>query len=114
MPPWLYITVTLLVGFATAVLAYRMLFRDFGHFMECLRVTSQSNWVTWHRRETGEAGEALKRFGWLQFWVLHNMVVALFLVWLASFITTVTASGAQNREIVPAEVSAPRSNAVAP
>jgi hypothetical protein len=86
MSPWVYIALPLLIGLATAVVAYRFLFTDFRHFVECLRVGSQSRLVTWYRRETGEAGDAIKRAGWMYFWVCHNVIISALLLFAVTFI----------------------------
>jgi hypothetical protein len=85
MPVWVFVIAMSLVGLATVLVAGRMLFSGVAHFMECLRLTTQSGLVTWYRRETGDAGHAIKRMGLLFFWVIHNLVIAAIILAVVSF-----------------------------
>lgn len=80
MPFWSAILFVLLVGGVTAFVAYRMLFRNLDDFMRSLRLNTQSGLVTLYFRETGEAGDAIKRMLMWWFWIIHNMVIATVLV----------------------------------
>lgn len=87
------VIIAAVVMLTTAVIAFRMLFRNFDHFVECNRYANQPAWISWWRGEHRKDGHGTERLAiWWGLILLHGLV-ALVLAWFAASVIKHHASG---------------------